>query len=98
MKYEEFREWLDGQSENKRLNSNAVSRAKRVEKEMKNVNSRFSYEKEYKKDKGESFVRMVEKKGVTLPNGVNLPKGTDQMYCIAFAVRKVFQFLSKTQE
>ena len=95
MNTEGFKQWLteNGIYAKPKLVTDCVSRAQRVEKAFQAVKPRFSYEKEYMKDEGASFIKGISRRGITLDIPVELPIGTNQMDSIASAAKKYFVYL-----
>ena len=98
MDKEGFKAWLlnNGES-NERLIKDTISRAKRVEAAFKQIDQDFSYEREYARDQGVSFVKLVSRRGVSITEPIALPIGTNQMDSITNAAKKYIKFLSSKQ-
>lgn len=96
MNTEGFKQWLiDNKTYGKpKLISDCVSRAQRVEKAFQSAEPHFSFENEYTKDKGTSFIKGISRRGVSLKVSVELPIGTNQMDSIASAAKKYFLYLN----
>lgn len=95
-----FKKWL---IENKvckstKLVIDCVSRAQRVEKAFQAEKPRFSFDREYAKDKGVSFMKSISRRGIALEIPVALPIGTNQMDSITSAAKKYFLFLKSSEE
>jgi len=95
MKTSEFKQWLEKVEPGKatKLYTDCASRAQRVEKAFQKVNPSFSFDSEYKKDKGENFKYLFSRRGIAIKDPVELPLGTNQMDSIASAVKKYFRYL-----
>ena len=97
MKREEFRAWVDRrfESKNNRYKKDIVSRAGRVEKAFQEIDNDFSYEKEYKKDGGKSFLARFCLGGKDLVGtNIKLPVNTNQMAPLKSAAAWYFRFLA----
>ncbi len=94
-----FSNWLLSERKMKpRLVSDMVSRAKRVEEAFKVIDPSFSYENEYRKDKGVFLKQQVSRFGKSIDKRVNLPIGSNQMNVIADAVKKYLMFMDYDQK
>ena len=97
MKRQEFKAWVairfEGKSSNYR--KDIVSRAKRIEKAFQEIDNDFTYEREYKKDGGKSFLDKfcVRGKGLIGTN-IKLPVNTYQMAPLKSAASWYFRFLA----
>lgn len=95
-----FKMWLSDNriySTSKQV-TDCVSRVKRAEKALAEVHSPdFSFENEYKKDKGLYVKNLLSKRGInplmTEISTPALPVGTNQMDTIVTGVKKYFMFL-----
>ncbi len=97
MDREGFKTWLLSKGELKpKLVKDVLSRAKRVEDAFQAVDPSFSYESEYERDKGLSFVSLISRRGVSIESKVDLPIGTNQMDSISSAAKKYIKYLSET--
>ena len=93
-----FKEWLISQGcDNAHLLRDTLSRAKRVELAFKAIDPDFSYEREYLRDGGVSFVKLISRRGITIKEPIALPIGTNQMDSIANSAKKYMQFLCKQE-
>lgn len=90
-----FREWLISEKgyNNPKLVRDCVCRAARVERVFQHRDPKFSFEKEFKRDKGESLKNLISRRGIAIDFPIALPVGTNQMDSIASAVKKYFLFL-----
>lgn len=97
MNTEEFKKWLLDNNAYKSLKlvSDCASRAQRVEKAFQTLEPTFSFEKEYQKDQGASFLKSITRRGIALDPSVPLPTGTNQMDTIVSATKKYFVFLNQ---
>ena len=78
----------------KKIRGDIVCRAKRVEKAFQNINEKFSYEKEYKKDGGKSLIGKMRLYGKPLEGtGINLPINSKNMYPLLNSVKWYFKYL-----
>lgn len=95
-----FKKWLiDNQIyRTTKLVIDCLSRAQRVEKAFQSVKPRFSFEKEYQKDRGSVFLKSISRRGVELDSSVPLPIGSNQMDSIVAATKKYFIFLADTKK
>ena len=96
-----FKNWLDEAKADKSIKhrKDLVCRANRVEREFKSYNKRFSLDREYKKDGGESLVKKLRFKGKALENKpLNLPIGSNQMSDFATAVKAYFKYMSEKED
>lgn len=91
-----FKEWLISNKTYKspKLVIDCVSRAQRVEKAFQAVRPRFSFEREYQKDRGNAFLKSISRRGIGLDVSVSLPIGSNQMDSIVAATKKYFLYLS----
>lgn len=76
----------------------AVSRAKRVEDAFRAVDPKFSFEDEYARDNGATFVSLISRRGVSIKDKIDLPIGTNQMDSISSATKKYFKYLAETKK
>ena len=84
-----FKAWLLKKGDLKpTLVKDAVSRAKRVEDAFRAIDPSFSFEGEYARDEGKSFISLISRRGVTIQSEIDLPIGTNQMDSIASAAKK----------
>ena len=95
MKNDEFREWLVSSQVygNKKLISDCISRAARVEKAFQAVDGSFTFQREFDKDCGVTFCKLISRRGVGIMEPVDLPIGTNQMDTLVSATKKYFSFL-----
>lgn len=100
MNTESFKKWLCEEAvySNPKLVQDCISRASRVERAFQAVNNCFSFENEFRKDKGDEFLKLISRRGVTIKEPVALPIGTNQMDSIVSATKKYFKFLYATRE
>lgn len=94
-----FKEWLIANKTYKspKLVIDCVSRAQRVEKAFQAIKPRFSFEREYQKDRGTAFLKSISRRGVGLDIPVSLPIGSNQMDSIVSATKKYFSYLSSVE-
>ena len=100
MDSEGFKVWLNDVLAEKsvRYRKDLASRAKRVEKTFQELDSNFSLDEEYKRDKGERLNGKLRLFGKALEGtGINLPLNTNQMSPIAAAVKWYFKYLSELE-
>lgn len=88
-----FKKWLLERGMKPKLATDAASRAKRVEEAFQKADSSFSYEREYLRDQGSSFSKLISRRGVEIKFKIDLPIGTNQMDSISSAAKKYFQYL-----
>lgn len=94
-----FKTWLLSKGDLKpTLVKDAVSRAKRVEDAFRAVDPKFSFENEYARDKGATFVSLISRRGVSIKEKIDLPVGTNQMDSISSAAKKYFKYLAETKQ
>ena len=95
-----YKKWLDEVKADKSIKyrKDLVCRAGRVERAFKLYNEKFSLDKEYKKDGGESLLQKFRLKGKGLGDKpLNLPVGTNQMCDFSTAVRWYFKYMSEKE-
>ena len=95
-----FKKWLDVEKADKSIKyrKDLVCRAGRVERAFKLYNEKFSLDKEYKKDGGESLIKKFRLKGIALQDKpYNLPIGSNSMNDFATAVRVYFKYISEKE-
>jgi len=98
MNNNEFKQWLINNQtySSKKLISDCVSRAARVEKAFQSVDGTFTYQREYDRDFGESFCKLISRRGIDINLPIDLPIGTNQMDTLVAATKKYFLFLKST--
>lgn len=98
MKNNEFKQWLidNNTYSSKKLVTDCVSRAARMEKAFQADDTNFSYQREYDKDFGESFRKLISRRGIDIKAPIDLPIGTNQMDTLVSATKKYFLFLKST--
>lgn len=69
-----FKDWLrENYSTNDRVVRDTVSRADRVRRAFEEMNSEFSYEKEIKRDNGQSLWNLISRRGVIIKERIICP-------------------------
>lgn len=99
MKNGEFKEWLTSNHiySSKKLITDCVSRAARVEKAFQVTDCAFSFQSEFEKDGGAKFCRLISRRGQDIKAPVDLPIGTNQMDTLSSATKKYFTFLQSNK-
>lgn len=94
-----FKSWLIDNNTYKttKLVIDCVSRAQRVERAFQTAKPRFSFEKEFQKDRGSAFLISISRRGIALDASVPLPIGTNQMDSIVAATKKYFRYLAEIE-
>ena len=93
MKETEFKNWLESQGYSKKVQSDIVSRIKRLEKNIPN----FNIDKEYKKNKCTELLNLMYKKNEhnfasIYGNNTYLPIGSFNMGVYRLAIKKYINF------
>lgn len=99
IKRAEFIKWLNdnGNSHNAKYISDMASRAARIERAFQAIDPKFSFEREYKKDKGVSLLNNLSLEGRALKGKeIALPVGTNQMFAIKAAAAWYVRFIEDT--
>lgn len=99
MKNDEFKEWLTRNHiySGKKLITDCVSRAARVERAFQVSDCSFSFQREFEKDGGVMFCKLISRRGQDIKVPVDLPIGTNQMDTLSSATKKYFTFLQSTK-
>ena len=94
-----FKDWLrENYSTNDRVVRDTVSRADRVLRAFEEMNSEFSYEKEIKRDNGQSLWNLISRRGVIIKERINLPVGSNQMDSISSSAKKYITYLREKKQ
>lgn len=94
-----FKDWLkENYSTNDRVIRDTVSRADRVRRAFEEVDSGFSYEKEIKRDNGQSLWNLISHRGVAIKEKINLPIGSNQMDSISSSAKKYIIYLREKKQ
>lgn len=86
-----FKDWL-------RENYSTNDRVVRVRRAFEEMNSEFSYEKEIKRDNGQSLWNLISRRRVTIKERINLPVGSNQMDSISSSAKKYITYLREKKQ
>lgn len=92
-----FRKWLSSQQISSKIQTDLVSRTKRVERTLKNCD----IDEQYRNDKCTYLLSLFENRGINdnmkSIGEVDLPIGKHQLYVLKSALKKYIEYIEETR-